>query len=171
MKTRTQYKYWLTLMVITVCSLTAISQTQNSIALTGRTTTSFNLSNITQPGGQSTSIIDDTQWINYSVKSNSSEPFYAISVSVASGSIPPGVSLFIMAGEDAGGGFGRAGRPTGNVQVGYTPVAIINEIGNSNTGSGKNKGHKITLSIIITDFTQLQSADYNLNIIYTLQYQ
>lgn len=171
MKTKTQYKYCLLTVFITISTLSVFSQAGNSIALSGRTVTGFNIANITQPGGQPTSIIDDTQWINYSVKSTSSEPFYAISVSVASGSIPPGITIFLLAGEDAGGGFGRAGRPTGNVQVGYTPIAIINEIGNSNTGSGKNKGHKITLSIIVSDFTQLQSADYNLNIVYTLQYQ
>lgn len=171
MKSTTLHRYCLLAIIIIACIHTALSQSQSSVAVVGRVTSNYNLANITQPGGQSTSIIDNSLWLNYNAKRNPNEPFFAITVSLASGTIPPGIAIFVQAGEDVGAGTGRAGRTTGSVQLSYTPTAIIVDIGNTNTGSGKNKGHLLTISIIVNDFTQLQSADYNLNLVYTLQYQ
>lgn len=138
------------------------------ISLTGWDSPLFNLTNIVQAGAKSSSIVDSSNWLNYVCKKGPNDPFYKITVHLASGTIPQGVSMFILAGYAQGDGVANAGTSTGTVQLGYTPQVILDKIGNTNTGGFKNQGHMLTMTININDFTQLQSADHNLYIVYTL---
>lgn len=159
-------KGYLLLLSIQLAFLTGWAQ--NNLSVTERGSVSFDLTSLISAGKNSERIIDNTQWVNYSMAVSSAEPLSSISVAVASGTIPSGVEIYMQAGFYTGTGKGKMGRPTGKVKVDYVPKALINEIGTGYTGNGKQRGHQITLSMVITDFSLLKSGDYTLYIQYTL---
>lgn len=136
------------------------------ILLSGRVNPIINLANISLAGGRSVTFVDSEQWLNYSARRNPNDNFYYITVQLASGTIPPGVRIFIQAGADVGSGTGIAGSPTGMVQLGVIPQVIVNQIGNTNTGNKKNQGHQIFMTIEVVDFALFESALNNLYIEY-----
>lgn len=158
--------HWFLLLLIQFYFLTGWSQ--NNLSVSERRAVSFDLSSLIAAGKNSEMIIDDSQWMNYSLNVSTAEPLSSISVSVASGNIPRGIELYMQAGHYTGSGKGKMGRPTGKVKVDYVPKALINEIGTGYTGKGKHLGHQITLSMVITDFSLIQSGDYTLYLQYTL---
>ena len=146
-----------------------IAQNNNNLYVTDRSSVIIDVSAIISTGIFSEKIVDNTQWINYSLDVSPSEPLSSISVSIASGTVPNGIELYIQAGSHVGSGRGKTGRPTGKIRIDNVPKVLINDIGNSYTGNGKNQGHQLTLSMVITDFSLLQPGDYTLYILYTLK--
>lgn len=159
---------YIILLVLIPLSLTNHAQNSNSISITNRRTSSYDLSAIYTAGKRPESIVDNSQWMNYSLKVNPSEPLNSISVSVASGTIPPGIEIYLEAESENGSGSGKIGRPTGRVRLSNVPQILIHEIGTSNTGNGKYRGHRLTMTAVITNFGLLEPGYYNLYILYTL---
>lgn len=147
---------------------TVAAQNNNSISVTNRSSSVLNIVAINSAGKGVEMVLDNTQWINYSVNLNQSEPLMSISAAIASGSIPPGVEVYLEASHDYGLGWGKKGKPTGRIKLGNIPDVLINEIGKCNTGNGKYHGHKLTISVVISDYSLLQSGEFNLYIQYTL---
>ena len=154
--------------LLTLVCISASAQNRNNLTVTNRTSSVLNISAIHSAGKAMEMVLDNTQWINYSVNINQSEPMESISASIASGSIPPGVEVYLEASHDHGSGWGKKGKPTGRIKLGSVPNVLIDEIGTCNTGNGKYHGHKLTLSVVITDYALLQSGEFNLYIQYTL---
>lgn len=136
--------------------------------LTNRTSPTIKLAETIAPGKAAGLIVEDTQWINYDVTLNPMESSKSISAFIASGDIPPGVEIYAEASHDNGLGRGKTGRPAGRVKLSNVPAVLIHEIGTSNTGNGKFHGHKVTLYTVVTDYTQIQSGDFNIYIQYIL---
>lgn len=146
-----------------------VAQNRNNVSVTNRSETAFNLTNIYRAGMEAEPIIDDSQWLNYSVKKNAEDPLSSVAVSIASGSIPSGVEVYLEAGHESGKGWGKTGNPTGKVKLSNIPSVLISEIGTGETGNGKNKGHKLTMTIVVVDFAQMQPGEFSIFLQYTLQ--
>ena len=159
-------KYLLIVMAITV--IFQVGWAQNSLTVSNRNTTTFEMTAILTAGNHTETVVDNTQWMNYSFNWNWSDPYATVSVAIASGSIPPGMEIYIQAGNYNGSGWGKAGKPTGKIKLNNIPTDLINQIGNVNTGRGKYHGHQITLSIVIVDYALIQPGNYTLNLQYTL---
>ena len=153
--------------IITFISLEVWAQ--NSLTLSERSFVTIDLSTLIQSGKNNEMIADNTQWINYALEMNPAEPMASISVSIASGSIPNGIELYMQASHYTGSGRGKTGKPTGKIRIDHVPKVLINDIGTSYTGRGKHHGHQLMLSMVITDFSLLQPGDYTLYIQYTLK--
>jgi len=162
-------KYLFALIVITLIFRVGWAQNNNSMSLTDRSSVSIDMSALIAAGKNTEKVVDNTQWINYSLEVNPSEPSASISVAIASGNITNGMELYIQAGYYTGSGHGKTGRPTGKIRVDNVPKVLINDIGTSYTGHGKHQGHQLILSMVITNFALLQPGDYTLYILYTLK--
>jgi len=162
-------KYLLALILITFIFRVGWAQKSNSLAVTDRNSVSIDMSELIAGGINNEKIVDNKQWINYSLDISPTEPLLSISVELVSGNIPNGMELYIQAGYYTGSGWGKLGRPTGKIRVDNVPKILINDIGKSNTGNGKHQGHRLLLSMVITNFALLQPGDYTLYILYTLK--
>lgn len=160
-------KYLLTLIVISI--IFKVGEAQNSLSVTDRNTTTFDMTSIISAGNHTEMVVDNSQWMNYSFIVSPSDPPGSISVSIVSGNIPPGMEIYIQAGNNNGLGNGKTGRPTGKIKLGNIPSVLINDIGTSYTGHGKHQGHQITLSIVIVDYALVQPGEFTLNLQYTLK--
>ena len=149
--------------------LSQMAWAQNRISVTERSSASIDLSAIIAAGKNIEMVIDDSQWINYSIELSPSETLASISVEIASGNIPNGMEFYMQAGHYTGSSRGKTGRTTGKIRVDHVPKVLINDIGTSNTGHGKHQGHQLILSMVITDFSLLQPGAYSLYIQYTLK--
>lgn len=158
----------LMLMMLASLSTICLSQGRNNIAVTNRSSSMLNISSINSAGKAVDRVLDNTQWINYAIEVNPNDPLLSISASIASGNIPSGVEVYLEADHDHGTGWGKTGKPVGRIKIGNVPEVLINEIGTCATGNGKFHGHKLTVSVVITDYALLQSGDFNLYIQYTL---
>ncbi|MFA5850480.1 MAG: hypothetical protein WC833_11435 [Bacteroidales bacterium] len=155
--------------VFSLIFIIGMAQNSNNLYVTERSSVFIDVSAIISAGIYAEKIVDNTQWVNYSLDISPSEPLSSISVSIASGTVPKGIELYIQAGSHVGSGRGKTGRPTGKIRIDNVPKVLINDIGNSYTGNGKNQGHQLTFSMVITDFSLLQPGEYTLYILYTLK--
>ena len=160
--------YIVILMILAGLSTTCFSQNRNNITVTNRSSSLLNISAINSAGKAVERVLDNTQWINYAIDVNPTEPLRSISASIASGNIPPGVEVYLEASHEHGSGWGKMGKPVGRIKIGNVPEVLINEIGTCATGNGKFHGHKLTVSVVISDYALLQSGDFNIYIQYTL---
>lgn len=81
----------------------------------------------------------------------------------------PGVAIKIQAGAVAAGGGGALGVSAGQVTLSTTPVNIITGIGGAYTGNGTNRGHQLTISLEVSDFSELsQTTNEVITITYTI---
>ncbi|EKD30646.1 MAG: hypothetical protein ACD_77C00500G0002 [uncultured bacterium] len=163
------YKCVLSLIILTLIFRTGLAQNGNNMSVTDRSSVSIDMNALIAAGVHSEKIVDNTQWINYSLFVSPSEPLSSISVELSSGNIPKGMELYIQAGYNTGSGRGKLGRPTGKIRVDNVPKVLISDIGTSFTGNGKHQGHRLILSMVITDFSLLQPGDYTIYILYTLK--
>ena len=164
-----QRKYLLVLIVITLISPVGWAQNNNSVSVSNQNPISIDLSALIKAGINHEMTADDTQWINYDLEINPAEPAATISVEISSGNIPPGMELYLQAGNYNNSGHGKTGQPTGKIRLDHTPNVLIYDIGSSNTGRGKHKGHNLTLSMVITDFGLIEPGDYTIYLLYTLK--
>lgn len=163
------YKCIFSLIVLTHIFSAGLAQNGNNMSVTDRSSVSIDMNALIAAGVHSEKIVDNSQWINYSLFVSPSEPLSSISVELSSGNIPNGMELYIQAGHNTGSGRGKLGRPTGKIRVDNVPKVLISDIGTSFTGNGKHQGHRLILSMVITDFSLLQPGDYTIYILYTLK--
>ena len=162
-------QFALSLVILTSIFRTGLAQNSNNMSVTDRSSVSIDMNALIAAGVHSEKIVDNTQWINYSLSISPSEPLSSITVELSSGNIPNGMELYIQAGYNTGSGRGKLGRPTGKIRVDNVPKVLISDIGTSFTGNGKHQGHRLILSMVITDFSLLQPGDYTIYILYTLK--
>ena len=91
-------------------------------------------------------------WINYSsIVGSKKEPSRDIMVQITAGSVPEGLQLIVSAGEDAGMGDGKMGKPLAPVVLDKISQKIITGVGSSYTGNGVAKGHQLTYSLTLDE--------------------
>lgn len=166
-----QKKYLLVLIIVTL--IFREGWAQNSQSLVNQSPIPIDLTAILAAGGSTETDIskDNKQWINYSFHKNANDPSASITVAIASGNLPPGIEIYIHAGDyiDQGNNPGHIGQSTGKIRVDHVPQVLIYDIGTCDTGKGKRHGHKITYSVEVTDYALVQSGDYTLFLQYTLK--
>lgn len=160
-------KYLLIFIVFTILSPVGWAQKTNTISLTARSSTLFDMSAITVAGGHTATLVDKTQWLNYSIRDNSGI-LYTIQASTIT-NIPPGIEIHVELGPFYG--TGQGGQPTGSKLLGSVPSVLVNNMGQGVTGLGQQCGHNIILSIGITNFALLHPGNYPLTIQYTISAQ
>lgn len=146
-----------------------MSQAQNSISLSNRSPIYMDLTHAYNAGVPRQIIVDDSQWLNYTTLIRPSDPTFSITVEVAMGSIPDGLELQVEASPYSGSSKERVGTPTKKMTVSHIPRVLIDNIGTSYTGSGKNEGHRLTFSFVITDYSKLQSGTTSIYVQYTIK--
>ena len=99
--------------------------------------------------------INDDLWINYTSCLATGSNSRSVSVHIASGSIPNGVSLILSPSAYSGSGQGTFGSPSRNIILSNTPQTLISGIGRCYTGDGQNNGHKLSYSLNISDYNSL----------------
>lgn len=140
----------------------------NKLVVTESSSINIDMKSVIAAGENSEKVVSNNQWLNYSLHVNPSDPVSSISVSVVSGSLPPGVDIYIQAGRHTGNGQGKTGVPAGKVKIDNVPKVILGGIGSSSTGNGNFQGHQIIFSMMITDFALLQPGNYTIYLQYTL---
>lgn len=110
-------------------------------------------------------------WLNYSsiVEKNAN----SISVSMDGDKLPEGVTIELVAGNDAGKGMGEVGQSTKEpVVLNAKAQTLISEIKNCYTGKGDGAGHQLTYSLKMKqtseNYKALTSGSYSTTIYYTI---
>lgn len=96
-----------------------------------------------------------TKWINYTSAIASGGLTRRVTVSV--NQTIPGVDIRLLAAAAAGSGGGTLGTPTAQVTLSTTAVNIITGIGGAFTGNGTNNGHRLTISLVVNTYANLNT--------------
>jgi len=114
---------------------------------------------------------DNSVWLNYSsIIKNSAN---SISVSMKGESLPNGVTIELVAGEDAGKGKGFTGKTDKKTIVLSTQAKeVVSEIKNCYTGTGTGSGHQLTYTLKMEETSEnykaLTAKDFETTITYTI---
>jgi len=112
---------------------------------------------------------NETLWINYTSALPDGLNSRSINAEISQGSLPEGISLFLVAAPYSGMGKGRFGVSDGKIELSNQPRPIISGIGNCFTGDGINNGHKLTFSIEISDYSKVHAVDNSsYSVLYTI---
>lgn len=145
-----------------------VTQAQNRISVSDRSPIYMDMTPSYNAGLSKKVITNDSQWLNYTTLVHPTEPTISITVEVAGGSIPDGMELQIEASPYIGMSKGKQGTPTGKITISNRPRVLISNISTCYTGAGRNEGHRITFSFIITDYAKVKSGMSNIFIQYTI---
>jgi hypothetical protein len=151
---------------VTLPSLTLLDIEPSSSSFT------LSLSNPTEagnPASTGSAATNNSNWLNYSVALPPVGSLKSVYVQIISGSLPAGTSLSLAASAFSGSGSGTFGSPAGSIVLSTTSQALITGIGRSFTGNGINNGHRLTYTLSVVNYAQLNySQSSNLQIIYTI---
>lgn len=188
MKLVTINKQIITIMLVVLIVLPVITRGQNS---EGSSSLAFTIPEIAlldiEPSGISNitlSLTTDTEsglpvtaagavnsdlWINYTSCLATGSNNRSVTVQIASGTVPNGVTLTLQPSAYSGSGQGSTGTPTGPVTLSATPQVLINAIGRCYTGNGPSNGHRLNYSLSISDYSALRyDASSTIQIAFTL---
>ncbi|GAA4166905.1 hypothetical protein GCM10022217_41350 [Chryseobacterium ginsenosidimutans] len=96
-----------------------------------------------------------TKWINYTSAIAPAGLTRRVTASV--NQTIPGVDIRLQAAAAAGSGGGTLGTPTAQVTLSTTAVNIITGIGGAFTGNGANNGHRLTISLVVNNYANLNT--------------
>ncbi|WP_419869621.1 hypothetical protein [Chryseobacterium sp. CT-SW4] len=96
-----------------------------------------------------------TKWINYTSAIASGGLTRRITAAV--NQTIPGVNIRLTAATASGAGAGTLGTPTAQVTLTTTATNIITGIGGAYTGNGANNGHRLTITLAVSSYTNLTS--------------
>jgi len=153
---------------ILLLSTTYVSNAQNSITLSKGEPIYMNFTSSFDAGLPKKIITDNSQWLNYTTLVHPSDPTISISIELVSGSIPEGMELQVEASPYIGMSRGKPGRASKKITVSHMPRILIDNIGTCYTGSGRNEGHRLTFSFVITDYSKIQSGINSIYLQYTI---
>lgn len=156
------------ILIILIILTSNVLIAQNKLVVSKRAPINLNFSQLNQAGMNGQIIADNSQWLNYTVLLEASGPSASISVDIASGSVPEGLELYVEAGRYKGFSRGKMGTPTGRIPLTHMPRVLVNNIGTSYTGSGRNEGHQLTFYFKITDYAKLEPGISTIYVQYTI---
>ena len=117
------------------------------------------------------SATNNSVWLNYSsIVGGGSN---SISVSMIGDELPSGVTIELVAAEDAGAGNGKIGQAhEGAIVLSGSTQELISNIKNCYTGTGSNAGHQLTYTLKMDNsgdnYELLTSGNFNNTITYTI---
>lgn len=100
-------------------------------------------------------IANTTKWINYTSAIAAGGLTKRISASV--NQTIPGINIRLQAAAASGSGGGTLGTGASQVTLATTAVNIITGIGAAFTGNGANNGHRITISLVVSNYANLNT--------------
>ncbi|WP_312994475.1 hypothetical protein [Chryseobacterium flavum] len=107
-----------------------------------------------------------TKWINYTSAIAPGGLTRRITASI--NQVIAGVDIRLQAAAASGSGGGTLGTPTAQVTLSTAAVNIITGIGGAFTGSGANNGHRLTISLSISNYAALSRTNTPVIITYTI---
>ena len=114
---------------------------------------------------------NNSVWLNYSsiVGSGSN----SISVAMTGNELPAGVTIELVAAEDAGAGNGKVGQAhEGAIVLSNSSQELISNIKNCYTGTGSSAGHQLTYTLKMdnsgNNYESLTSGNFTNTITYTI---
>jgi len=116
---------------------------------------------------------NNTLWMNYSsIIGSTTEPSRDVTVAITTGTVPGGMTLKVVAANDAGNGAGNVGTPTSEVTLSSTAQNIVTGVKSCYTGDGTNNGHQLTYTLSLTAPANYGDLDFDdattLTVTYTL---
>jgi hypothetical protein len=96
-----------------------------------------------------------TKWINYTSAIAPAGLTRRVTASV--NQVIPGVDIKLQAATASGSGGGTLGTPTAQVTLSTTAVNIITGIGGAFTGNGASNGHRLTISLVVNNYANLNT--------------
>jgi len=112
---------------------------------------------------------NQTKWLNYTSAISRTGSNRMITAQIASGALPEGVELGLIASAYKGNGKGAHGQSSGPIFLSSTPKTIIDNIGRAFTGNGTGNGHQLTYSLSISDYKKLDaSAEREVMVVFTI---
>ncbi len=154
--------------LVMLFSLSCTAIGQNKLSVSNMSARYIDIPPVHNAGMEGRVITDDSQWLNYTILIHPSEPTCSITVEIASGMVPDGMQVYVEADPYYGMTKGKPGVCTGKILVSNMPRVLIDNIGTFYTGSGRNEGHKLTFSFVVTDYAKLKSGTNSLYILYTI---
>ncbi len=100
-------------------------------------------------------IANTTKWINYTSAIAAGGLTKRITASV--NQTIPGINIRLQAAAASGSGGGTLGTAASPVTLATTEVNIITGIGAAFTGNGTNNGHRITISLVVSNYANLNA--------------
>lgn len=117
----------------------------------------------------STAATNNSKWLNYTSALAPSSTNRTVTVQVTSGTVPSGINLLLQAGSYSGSGAGTTGTSVGQIALNNTAQNLITGIGGCYTGDGSSTGHRLTYTLAISNYAQLNfSQSTNLQITFTI---
>ncbi|QIA09787.1 hypothetical protein [Draconibacterium halophilum] len=114
---------------------------------------------------------DNSVWLNYSsiIKSSAN----SISVSMKGDNLPNGVTIELVAAEDAGKGKGEVGKTEKKtIVLSGDSQPVVTTIKNCYTGTGSSSGHQLTYTLKMDEtsdnYKALTAKDFDTTITYTI---
>ncbi|QIA09788.1 hypothetical protein [Draconibacterium halophilum] len=114
---------------------------------------------------------DNSVWLNYSsiIKSSAN----SISVSMKGDNLPNGVTIELVAAEDAGKGKGDIGKTEKKtIVLSGDSQPVVTNIKNCYTGTGSSSGHQLTYTLKMDETSEnykaLTAKDFDTTITYTI---
>ncbi len=156
------------LLLIFFISLGFVSYSQNTVTISNSSTVSLDFTSPYNPGSKMSNVSDNSKWLNYTILVTPPEPTFSISVEISSGTALDGLELRVEADHYTGLSGGQPGTPTGQIILTNEPQVLINNIGTCYTGAGINVGHRLTYSLIITNYSLLRASSLTINLTYTI---
>lgn len=156
------------LLIATFIFMYNMSFSQNRISVSNRSPIYLDFSRPVAPGAPKQSIIDDSQWLNFTSLVNINDPTLTITAQVVGGTLPEGVELIIEALPYRGMSKANNGVSSGKVKLTNTPRVLISNIGTCYTGNGRNEGFQLRFTFRITDYSKLKAERTALYIEYTI---
>lgn len=117
-----------------------------------------------EAGNPIISTTDNTKWLNYTSAVIGSQ---TRNISVAVDQTIDGIDLQLLASSGTGGD-GALGNPGSSITLVPTSQTLISSIGGAYTGNGVGRGHQLTYSLDIDDYTTIVSNTQNITVIFTI---
>lgn len=115
---------------------------------------------------------DSSKWLNYTCSRRGRRSRRSVDVQITQGSIPTGLKISVTASRVQPYGKGQRGRPTSKVWLSTNSQTLIQDIGNCNTGRGRQRGHRLTYHLQLDDFNQLDAEPTSsITVTYTISDQ
>lgn len=142
---------------------------QNSISVSNQIPQYMDLNSDDYPAGSQKMTFQYTEWINYTTLIDSyGEPAFSISVQLDSAHKPKGLELRVKADPYKGMSTGNVGTSTGMKAVLKSARVLIDNIGTSYTGSGREQGHRTVLFFSVPNYIKADTGTYKVNVVFTL---
>ncbi len=119
-----------------------------------------------------TSVTNNDTWLNYSALTDKTDDAWnerTVNVAWGTDDEIPGMSLYVKVGAITTG-TGNKGEleSTDPVKISSTSTNVIKGIGSCYTETGSSKGHQLTYSLVVDDYSLIEAGNHAVTVTYTI---